>query len=428
MQFKYLIKKIFLSTVAKFVSSLGVLFFNFITIYLTDKNTLGMISSVLSLIVFLSIFTKFGLNHATLKYSSIFYENNDINNINQLVLHATIISGIISIFVSFLLIFFENEIAIEIYKDNQINGVLKIFALSLPFFTFLQLQKSLFKSFKKPELSNLADIGTILFLICIIILFLQMININISIYRISICFLFSCLFIFSLNNFLLFFIILKDYKILKLDRLLFVKNKMVKSLLDYFSIDFVNYANVWGCIFLCSFFYDSTTVGEFTSVYWLAFSLLFFPLILNSIYGPYYAIESKKNSLFKQNKLFYQNRNISLVITTPIFLTLFIFSDFFLRVILDIKSYEFNIVFKILLINSFIRIIFGPQNLFLSMTNEEKHLKFILIICSLLQAILMLFFIIYYDLIFFTASFVIANFIKHLWLQKAMNASLRLKI
>tara|TARA_B110000027_G_C16117747_1_gene301084 strand:+ start:360 stop:1646 length:1287 start_codon:yes stop_codon:yes gene_type:complete len=428
MQIKHLVEKFFLSTVAKFISSIGVLLFNFIIIYLSDKNTLGLISSVLSLIVFLSIFTKFGLNHATLKHSSIFYENNDVNNINQLILNTIIISGIISILISFFLIFFEDEIAIEIYKDKQINGVLKIFALSLPFYTFLQLQKSLFKSFKKPELSNLSDTGSILFLICIIILFFQMININISIYRISICFLFSCIFIFSLNNFLLFFIILKNYKILELNKLSFVKNNMVKSLLDYFSIDFVNYTNVWGCIFLCSFFYDSSEVGIFTSVYWLAFSILFFPLILNSIYAPYYAIGSKNNNLYKQSKLFHQNRNISLIITTPIFLTLFIFSDFFLKVILDIKSYEFNIVFKILLINSFIRIIFGPQNLFLNMTSEEKRLKFILIICSLLQIILMLFSIIFYDLIFFTASFLISNFIKHLWLQRVMSAKLRLKI
>ena len=103
-------------------------------------KTLGLISSALSLIVFLSIFTKFGLNLATLKLTSIFYENKDLNQINHLILQTVLISGIISFFISLSLIFFEKEIALEIYKNDQIKGVLKIFAISLPFFTFLQLQ------------------------------------------------------------------------------------------------------------------------------------------------------------------------------------------------------------------------------------------------------------------------------------------------
>ena len=100
-------------------------------------------------------------------------------------------------------------------------------------------------------------------------------------------------------------------------------------------------------------------------------------MVLNSIYAPYYAINAKPKNISQQNKLFYQNRNLSFIITFPIFLLLFIFSNFFLENILDIYSYEFNIIFKILLINSLLRIIFGPQNLFLNMADEQKSLKFI---------------------------------------------------
>ena len=42
--------------------------------------------------------------------------------------------------------------------------------------TFLQLQKSLFKSFKMPELSSLSDIGSILFLSCIMVVFFQIVQ------------------------------------------------------------------------------------------------------------------------------------------------------------------------------------------------------------------------------------------------------------
>ena len=337
MKLNHLINKFFLSTIAKFIASLGVILFNIIIIYFNNKNSLGVISSTLSLIVFLSIFTKFGINLASLKLTSIFYEKKDLNQINQLILQTILISGIISFFISLCLIFFEKEISTEIYKNDEIKGVLKIFAISLPFFTFLQLQKSLFKSFKKPELSGLSDVGSILFLVCVIILFSVVIGINLNTYRISIFFLFSCIIIFSLNNFILFYVILKNSKIFRINNLSILKNNLVKSLPDYFSIDFVNYINVWGCIFFCSFFFKSEIVGSFSSVYWLAYSLIFFPMVLNSIYAPYYAINSKPKNISQQNKLFYQNRNLSFIITLPIFLVLFIFSNFFLETIFDSK-------------------------------------------------------------------------------------------
>ena len=426
MQLNHLISKFFLSTFAKFVASLGVILFNVIIIYFNNKNSLGLISSALSLIVFLSIFTKFGLNLATLKLTSIFYEKKDLNQINQLILQTILISGIISFFISLCLIFFEKEISTEIYQNDEIRGVLKIFAISLPFFTFLQLQKSLFKSFKKPELSGLSDIGSILFLVCVIILFSVTIGINLNTYRISIFFLFSCIIIFSLNNFILFYVILKNSSIFRVNKFTILKNNLVKSLPDYFSIDFVNYVNVWGCIFFCSFFFNSEIVGSFSSVYWLAYSLLFFPMVLNSIYAPYYAINAKPKNISQQNKLFYQNRNLSFIITFPIFLLLFIFSNFFLENILDIYSYEFNIIFKILLINSLLRIIFGPQNLFLNMTDEQKSLKFILISCAIIQILLILSSLVFFNLIYLAISFLISNLIKHLWLKKVLYKKLNI--
>tara|TARA_B100000886_G_scaffold302260_1_gene232231 strand:+ start:234 stop:1514 length:1281 start_codon:yes stop_codon:yes gene_type:complete len=424
MKLNLLIKKIFLSTLTKFISSLGVIFFNIIIIFSSDKNTLGIITSAISLIVFLSIFAKFGLNLATLKLTSIFYENKDSKNINQSILQSIIISGITSIIIVLILIFFEKEIVMKIYKNPQISGVLKIFAISLPFFTFLQLQKSLFKSFKKPELSSLSDVGSILFLISILIIFFQIIEINLTVYRISIFFLFSCITIFSLNNFILFYLILKDSSIFKLKKFYYKKNELLKSLPDYFSIDLVNYLNVWGCIFLSSFFYESSVVGSFTSVYWFAYSILFFPLVINSIYAPYYAIDSKKNNLIRLKKLFYQNRNTSLILTLPIFLVLFIFSNFFLKLILNIDSTQLDIIFKILLINSLIRILFGPQNLFLNMASEEKKLKHALIISTIFQTLSMMLSLIYLDIIFLTVTFLISNILKHIWLRIILNNKL----
>ena len=88
-------KKFVVSSIIKLIASFGVFLFNFFIIYFLDNNTLGILNSAISLIVFLSIFTKFGLNLATLKLTSIFFEDKNIFKINQLIIQSIIISGTI---------------------------------------------------------------------------------------------------------------------------------------------------------------------------------------------------------------------------------------------------------------------------------------------------------------------------------------------
>ena len=141
---------------------------------------------------------------------------------------------------------------------------------------------------------------------------------------------------------------MKNSNIFKINKFSILKNNLIKSLPDYFSIDFVNYINVWGCIFFAHFFYNSTTVGsfQFSILVSLQFTIFSY-LVLNSIYAPYYAINSnlkiylnKINFFIKIEIIFYNNFSN--------FLILFIYSNFFLENILDIYSDEFNIIFKVL--------------------------------------------------------------------------------
>ena len=304
MQINKITTKLLFSSFSKLFASVGLIFFSFIVINLMDKETLGMLTVAISLITFLSIFSKFGLNHATLRLVSIFYEKNDKEKIKKLIIYAAIISGIISSAISFLIIFFEKQIAIEIYNNEEFKGVLKIIAISLPIFTFIQIQKSLLRSLKLPELSNFSDLGFILFICCLIMLFFDIVEVNLSIYRISLFFLLSCLLIFSVNNFILFYFIILNLKTSAKNKAIDLKKKLTRTLPDYFVIDFINYSLVWGSIFICTFYYEPITIGNFSSTYWLAFSLLFFPLVLNSIYAPSYAINSEKNEKKNLKKYF----------------------------------------------------------------------------------------------------------------------------
>ena len=289
-----ILKKFIYSSASKLIASFGIIFFNFIIIDFTNQETLGMLMVTISLITFLSVFSKLGLNHLVLRLMSIFYENNDKKKIKELIIYSFIISGLISSLIAFLIIFFENQIALQIYNNKELIGILKIIAISLPIFTFIQIQKSLLRSFNLPEISNFSDIGSILFVCCIITLFLNAIEIYLTSFRISLFFLFSCFFIFASNSIIIFYTLFLKIKKFKEHKFIDIKKKLIKTLPDYFAIDFVNYSLVWSSIFICTFFYKPVIIGNFSTTYWLAFSLLFFPLILNSIYAPSYAIFSEK--------------------------------------------------------------------------------------------------------------------------------------
>ena len=130
-------KKFVVSSIIKLIASFGVFLFNFFIIYFLDNNTLGILNSAISLIVFLSIFTKFGLNLATLKLTSIFFEDKNIFKINQLIIQSIIISGTISIFISLGIIIFENFITSNIYKTDEIKERCSFLAKFATYYNFI---------------------------------------------------------------------------------------------------------------------------------------------------------------------------------------------------------------------------------------------------------------------------------------------------
>ena len=281
-ELKTLFKQLFYTSLSKLISSLGLIIFNLIIIFVLNKQTLGIFTICISLITFLSIFSKFGLNHASLRISSILYQNKDYKNLKKLIIFIFLISGSISIFISTCIFLLEKEIAISFYNNEKLHNVLKFFAISFPIFTFIQLQKSLLRSIKLPELSNFSDLGSILFLCSVFVFACSYLEITITLFYISLFFICSCLLIFTINCILIYhFLFLNkksESKIVSID----IKKELFFDLPDYFFVDFVNYTLVWGSIFMCTFFYDTNTIASFSSVYWVAFSLFFFYSSINS--------------------------------------------------------------------------------------------------------------------------------------------------
>ena len=64
-----------------------------------------------------------------------------------------------------------------------------------------------------------------------------------------------------------------------------------------------------------------------------------------------------------------------------------------------------------------LRVIFGPQVLFLNMSDKQKKLKSISIICAIFQIILIFISVNNFNLTVLSVSFLISNLVKHILLK-----------
>ena len=383
--YKKLSGTILLTSLSKTLFSLGFILFNVVIVRIADKETLGLLISSISLVAFLTIFTKFGFNFNVLRLSSIFYKKKNHLKIHELIVQAVIVCGPLSIITMYLVILFENFIILNFYDNEKLKGILKIFALSLPFFTFIQIQKSFIKSFKLPALSNFSDVGAILLICCFMFYLFNFLGIKINVYRISLCFLLSCIFLFIFNNFIFFLTIIKNKKIYKISRKFNIQKNTIKSLVDYFVIDLNNFLVVWCAIFLSSFFYTPIEIANFSSLYWLSLCLMFFPNVLNTILGPQFAISAKQKDKVFLKETFNQNKYISLILTLPFFIIVMIYAENIIYILFNINDEEYVNILRILLLSVLVKLFFGPQTFLMELSNHQSSLSKILIYFNILQ-------------------------------------------
>lgn len=400
----------------KFISSLGFIMFNIYMINYIDKNNIGNFLLCLSIIALLSIFSKAGLTFSTLRIMSIIYNNNDNERFFPNIKKILYLSTSISLILISLILIFEDYIALSIYKNNNIRGLLTIIVFSLPFYTFVQIQKSIIKSFKLPYIAPLADMGMILIFIIILTSLSSIFSFSINAYRLAFLFLIINIILFAFFNLLILYLFFYNLNP-KNNKKYLNENINSKSLFDFFVIDFVNYVFVWGSIFICSFYLDPRYLTDFSSIYWLAFTPLFIPVVLNSIYSPIFAIHYNENNILKLNKSFKECRNISIYLCLPIIIALFLFSSQILSLIFNIEGNEYNYCFKLLILAALIRILFGPVQNLLNMCNNENFVRKITLNISLAQIIMTFIFVSLYGIISLALIYLFFNFLKFLLLS-----------
>mgnify|MGYP000530370250 CR=1 FL=1 len=217
-----------------------------------------------------------------------------------------------------------------LFGGIDVKYLLLAFSISLPFHSYLTIQSSFLKSFKKAEIAPLYEIGLMVLLTAFFTLLYSFLVDEVEAYEGALFFLISCLLVFFAGN----------YRINKELSLQdgYKKNQYEKydnfysTLWNYGFSNVFSYFLKFSPILILGFYHSSLEVSYYSIANNTAYLINFVLWIVSSVYAPYFA------NLFKENKLDELNRHLTrstiymLIVAIPIFLVIVAFPQFFLTI------------------------------------------------------------------------------------------------
>lgn len=383
------------TTLSKTFVSFSILILNVVVVKISDEKVLGLFMSGITLLIGLSVITRAGIPNALIRFTSITYNNNNYNEFIKIIKFSFLLVFISSFLVLSVIIIFFNDLFLLLYSNYERTSstVFLFIILSLPFVSSLFLFRSIIKGFYRPALSALFEYELSYYFIIIIILYLNFSGYLIYAKTLSISFLLFIILHFILSSTYIYFLIKKKFT----NNINNNKNSpfenFKKTLFDFFQIDFINFILNWGGLLILSLLSNEFVVGQFSTIYWLAISLLIIPVILNTVTSPYYAAEFDKRNIKKIYS--FMNRIILLlsILIIPFIFLISNFSKYLLLIIYNESIGELYIYFNILLFSVLFAVILGNCGAILSMCGYQKENKNIAIIYGLLLIILLIIFV-----------------------------------
>lgn len=382
--------KIFFTSITRAISAFGTFVFNFVLAKVLGVDDFGTFMLMYTIVIGLGFIIRYGYANAIMRFGAILYADHHFFHIKQIKNKVFRNTMLISIVVGIILIFGSNLIA-ENYLGIEDPKIVILFAFSLPFFSYLSIQSSYLKAFKKPQLAPFIEVGLSTFTTGVIVGLIALLGFNVDMNVATICFLISSIFIYFMGK----LIIDSTVQKIKVEQNYLEQNddknnydfiEFNQSLFDYFLNALINYILVFSPILILGIFVSSKEVGLYSIANSAAFVISFILWIFNTVYASDFAVLYKQNAYTKiismvKRSIFYMS-----TIALPIFLFIISFPTF----VLTIFGEEYAQAKYGLIVMAFAQlfnVLTGPLNFLLSMTGHQKRLRNIILITAILNIV-----------------------------------------
>lgn len=357
------------SFAAIFVKIFGLIFSFLVSIIigrLFGADGLGVVNlsnKIISISVMISLF---GVNQIIVREIAKAHKEKNSGKINTIIYSSLRISGMFSLICSLLLFFFSDWVSIEIFKDERISLVLKIFAFSIPFLVMAKVYASGAMGFNKIWQGNLVNQVLTMLVILLILVINYILNIEITLISIVYSYLIARIFLF------LFFSVYWKFKLKpEVDNIYFeYKNLFLSSLPLLLASATVIFSESISTMLL-GYFLDTKEIGFFSVALKVAMFTSFILQVTNSAISPKIAqLYTTEN--FPALNTVIKKTNIACFIIGLFFFITFIFVG---SNILSLWGEEFRTAYKLLIIMAFgelFNVATGSTGVILVMTGYQK--------------------------------------------------------
>ena len=359
--------------------------FGFLFIWLIAQNLGASIQGIFAIaFLFLSVGSmvgKFGLSTAIVKWiaSHPNFEERRIIIIKCL--------GIVFLFsaVLALVIFFGSTTIAFFYKKPEIVTSIKIAAITIPIFSIIEIGSAVFKGTKQLAIFSIY-FDFLKFLLPAVVFSILYFVFSVSVIELPI---FSYLAGYSLLLIIILIHLQLRFKIFisKKRQVTFLPvKKMLKDSYPMLMASSIVMIMGWSDVFILGFFVDEADIGVYSTAVRIATLVSFTYTAIAAIMTPKIAeyFHANNHQDFKATIAF--SSKLMFFCSLPIFLLLFVFSEFFLSIFGEIYK-EGSIVLKILLLAQFTNVITGPVGPIFQMTGLQHTLQRFLVLSLMVNLI-----------------------------------------
>ena len=410
----FFLKKTFVVSLFKFLSAITSYFLFILVARKFGANESGVFFLALSIITFLSVVGRFGLDNLLLKKISIFFVSND--NVKTIHLISKIL--LLVLFLDMILIFSLFYLLDLFLNKKEIINSLKIMLPIIMFFNLNFMIAIYHQATKKIFLSIIIINFLSNFIALLFILFKDFNNIS------------DFIIYFTISNFLALIIALIILSITKSSEIIIFKKlsfSLLKDSFSYYSYIVMTQLNLWIGTFIIGYYETSQNVAYFSSAQRSSMIIILILASINTITASKFAnlIHLKSKKILSE--YIYIATRSSVLISLPIILIFLLFPEFVLSFFGEDFTSGSNVL-QIFAIGQLFNVFTGPVGNILSMSPYVNYLKKITIFTLFFSGIITILLVKSYGIIGGAIGFSVGIIVQNLLLAYIVHKKLKINV
>lgn len=374
-----LLSRIGLTFVSRGFSAFGTLALSFVLGRIMGAAGVGLFMLAFSLVTGLGVLARFGMDSALLRFVGIAYCERDRTAYREIKIKAYCLATALSLICACMLYFGQNWIAISLFKEPNLSGLVSVMSLVLPFYTHIYLQATFLKALQRPALAPFFETGSVAFFTSIIVLVCFFVWGGQSPNVASWSLLIATLGCFVFGQYVLWRTESRSFPVgtSSSDG----SEGFFTSLPNYAVMSLTSFSVQWGALLILGAFVSADQVGLYSVAHRMAFVVNFILMVFNSVIAPQFAYLYKEGRMEELERLAVKSTNYMTCFATPVLLGFVLFPEDVLRAFGQefVKGGAFLVCLSVA---QFVNVATGSVGFLLNMTGGERCMRNIVVIAG----------------------------------------------